>query len=166
MNTKKLAEIALLTATALIIHALESLIPPVVPIPGVKLGLSNVITVFALYRLKRREAALVVLARILLSSAFAGSLSSLIYSAAGSALSLAVMLPLKRGIPPKYMCVLSALGAVAHNLGQLCAAYFVTETPALVFAFLPALTVSAIISGLFTGLCAAFVYSRLESAKL
>ena len=161
MNVKKIAEIALLTAIALIIHVLETQIPPLVPIPGIKPGLSNIITVFALYRLKKHEAVMVVALRVLLGSMFGGSLSALMYSAAGSALSFCVMLPLSFKLSPKYMFLLSVLGAVAHNLGQILMAILVTRTPSLIM-YLPLLTVSGCIAGLFTGLCAAVLYDRLS----
>ena len=93
MRTSKITQIALLISFALIIHVLEAQIPPIVPVPGVKLGLSNIITVLALYLLKKREAVVVVLLRVIMSSAFSGSLSAFLYAASGSLMSLCVMLP-------------------------------------------------------------------------
>ena len=166
MNTKRITEIALLSCAALMIHVLEGFIPPVVPIPGVKLGLSNIITGLALYRLQNRGAVLVVLCRVLLGCAFAGSLSALVYALSGSALSLLVMMPLRKGIPPKYMSVLSVAGALAHNTGQILVACVITHTPMLLAAYLPVLLLCGGAAGLFTGLCATFVFDRLRKAGI
>ena len=164
MKTKKITQIALLVSIALIIHVVEAQIPPIVPVPGVKLGLSNIITVLALYLLKKREAVLVVLLRVILSSMFSGSFSSFLYSAAGSVLSLCVMLPLSSALPAKFMYLLSILGAAVHNLGQILVAMLVTQTPGLIM-YLPVLILSGCIAGLFTGLCATAVFDRLNKAR-
>ncbi|MBR7040765.1 MAG: Gx transporter family protein [Clostridia bacterium] len=164
MSTKKLTRLALLTAAALIIHTLEALLPPLVPIPGIKLGLANIITLFVLYRFGAWEAVAVTLARVLLGSMFGGSVSALIYSLAGSALSLSAMLPLKKIIPPKYMFLPGILGAAAHNLGQILAAVAVTRTPGL-FMYLPVLIFSGCVAGLFTGLATGTAYLRLQKGK-
>ena len=164
INTKKLTEMALLTAFALIIHSIEALIPQLIPVPGVKIGLSNIITLIAVYRLNRREAGLVVLMKVLLSCMFGGSLSALIYSASGAILSLAVMLPLSRVIPPQNMYITGILGAAAHNLGQIIAAIIVSHTPGLIM-YLPVLMLSGCAAGFFTGLCAAFTFMRINKTR-
>ena len=164
MSAKKLTRLALLTAAALIIHTLEALLPPLTPVPGIKLGLANIVTLFTLYWVGPWEAVLVTLARVLLGSMFGGSASALIYSLAGSALSLSAMLPLKKIVPPKYMFLPGILGAAAHNLGQILAAVAVTRTPGL-FMYLPVLIFSGCLAGLFTGLAAGAVYLRLKGKK-
>ena len=161
MKTNRITKTALLTGIALIIHVLEAQLPPIVPVPGVKLGLANVVTLLSLYMLSPRETVLVVACRLLLGSFFSGGWSQLMYAAAGSLLSLCVMIPLCRITPPKYMFLPSVLSAAAHNLGQLMVAVLVTCTPAL-FMYLPILTVSGCAAGLFTGLCAAAVYDRFS----
>ena len=83
MKTKKLALMALLTAIALTIFMVEAQIPPLVPLPGVKIGLSNIVTVFAVFALGPKEAASILFCRIFLGSIFAGNFSSILYSAAG-----------------------------------------------------------------------------------
>ena len=159
MKTKRLTKLALLTAAALILFVVELQIPSPVPIPGVKLGLANVVTLFAVYKFKKGEAALLLLARILLGSVFAGSAMTLLYSLCGGGLCLAGMLLLKRVIPEDSMWITSMLGAVLHNVGQIAAAIAVTATPGLIL-YLPVLLVSGCIAGLFTGLCAGFVAKR------
>ena len=127
MKTKKLTTMALLTCAALMIHYLESLLPQLVPIPGVKPGLANIITLLALYMLSPRDAIMVAAARLILGAFIGGSLSALMYALAGSAVSLIVMLPLSRILPPKYMYLASILGAAGHNLGQIALAALILD---------------------------------------
>ena len=164
MKVKKIAELALLTALALIIFVVELQIPSLTPIPGIKLGLANIITVFAGYRCRAGEAALVLLARIILGSLFSGNMMAIMYSLAGGALCLLGMLLLKRVIPQKHMWLCSVFGAVLHNAGQVAVACIVTGTLWIV-GYLPVLVLSGCVAGAFTGLCAQLVVSRLYRGK-
>ena len=103
MKTGRLAELAMLTAAALIIFVVELQIPNPFPVPGVKLGLANIITVYAVYHYRPREVMLLVFVRIFLGALFSGVMSTLIYSFAGSVFCLAGMLVLKRVIEEKYI---------------------------------------------------------------
>ena len=161
MNTKKLILSAILTAFALVAFVIEGAIPPLTPIYGVKLGLANVFTLFALYVLDARYGMAVMLLRIVLGNIFAGQLVSFIYSLTGGLLSFLLMILLKRFFPLKQMWVLSVLCAVMHNIGQLLAAILMTQTLAIVY-YLPVLILSGIIAGAFTGLCAQLVLIRLS----
>lgn len=153
MNVKKLARLALLTAIALIIFIVEMRIPNLVPIPGVKLGLANIVTVYAMYHYSANETSLIVLARILLGSIFGGNISAIIYSLSGAFLCLTGMIILRRIIDEKNIWICSILGAVLHNIGQTAAAIVVMKTTA-VLSYLPFLLVSGCIAGAFTGICA------------
>ena len=153
MNVKKLARLALLTAIALIIFIVEMRIPNLVPIPGVKLGLANIVTVYAMYHYSAKETSLIVLARILLGSIFGGNISAIIYSLSGAFLCLTGMIILRRVIDEKNIWICSILGAVLHNIGQTAAAIVVMKTTA-VLSYLPFLLVSGCIAGAFTGICA------------
>ena len=164
MKVKRLGELALLTAAALIIFVVELQLPSLTPIPGIKLGLANVITVFAVYRYKAGEAALVLLARIMLGSIFSGNVTAIMYSLAGGALCLLGMLLLKRVIPRKHMWLCSVFGAVLHNCGQVAVACAVTGTVWIV-GYLPVLMLSGCATGAFTGFCAQLVVSRLYKGK-
>lgn len=159
MNTKKLIEIALLTAIALAIFLVELRLPTPIPIPGIKLGLANIITVYAVYEYRAREVVLLVLARICLGAIFGGNLMALLYSLAGGMLCLTGMLALRKVIPEKRIWICSVLGAVLHNIGQISVAVVVTGT-ITVIAYLPVLMVSGCIAGAFTGVCAQFVIKR------
>lgn len=154
----------LLTCISLIIFVVEMQIPLPVPIPGVKLGLANIVTVFAVYRYSPKEAALILLARIILGAIFSGNISALIFSLSGGLLCLGGMIFLRHFIDEKHIYLCSILGAVLHNLGQIIAAIFVTSTLS-VLAYLPFLTVSGCIAGLFTGICAQITFNRIGENK-
>ncbi len=152
---------ALLTAISLVIWVIEAQIPAPVPVPGVKLGLASVVTLTAMALLGRREALAILLMRVFLASVFAGSFSAILFSLAGGALSWAVMAAVLGLFDEKQIWVVSVLGAVAHNAGQLLAAMAVTKTAALI-AYAPALLCAAIITGAFTGAAAAALIPALR----
>ena len=160
-TTKKLVLMALLTALSLGIWVIEAQIPPLVPVPGVKLGLANIVTLAAMVLLGKREAGDILLARVVLGSLFAGSFSAIIFSLAGGVLAWAVMALTLNAFSEKQIWIVSALGALAHNAGQLIAAIAVTKTPALLW-YGPALAASAVVTGVFTGLAAMYL---LRAAK-
>ena len=152
---------ALLTAISLVIWVIEAQIPAPVPVPGVKLGLASVVTLTAMALLGRREALAILLMRVFLASVFAGSFSAILFSLAGGALSWAVMAAVLGLFDEKQIWVVSVLGAIAHNAGQLLAAMAVTKTAALI-AYAPALLCAAIITGAFTGAAAAALIPALR----
>ena len=159
MKTRKVTLLALLTAIALTIFMVEAQIPALVPIPGIKLGLSNIVTVFAVFALGPKDACLVLAARIFLGAVFAGNFSTFFYSAAGGALAIAVTILLRRILTKKQLWVAGALGAVAHSIGQMAMAVVLTLTPGLL-VYLPAMIAVSIVTGTFTGLCAQFLVNR------
>lgn len=160
MDKKRLTQMGLLTCIALIIFVVEMQIPLPVPVPGMKLGLANIVTVYAVYRYTPKEAALILTARIILGSIFSGNPSALLFSISGGILCLTGMIFLKRFIDEKHIYLSSIIGAVLHNIGQVTAAAAVTGTMS-VFAYLPILTVSGCIAGLFTGICAQIAINRI-----
>ena len=162
LTTRKLTRMALLTAIALTIFMVEAQIPALVPVPGVKLGLANIVTVFAVYTMGSKEGALILAARIFLGAVFAGNFSTIFYSAAGGACAILVTIGLKRILTHSQLWVAGALGAVAHAAGQMAMAIAITQTVGLV-SYLPMMIVCSIITGLFTGLCAQFLLNRGEN---
>jgi heptaprenyl diphosphate synthase len=164
MQVKRLTRTAMLTAVALTIFMVELQLPNLTPIPGVKLGLANIITVYAMFVLGPVDTACILLARILLGSMFSGQMMSLFYSLAGGTLCYLVMLVLRKLLTLKQIWVCSVLGAVAHNLGQITVAILIARAPALIY-YLPVLMVSGILAGIFTGLCAQFVVNRMPEAR-
>ncbi len=149
MKTKKLALCALLTALALTLSYAESLFPLtlLVPLPGLKLGLSNIVSLTALYLLGLPYAAAISFARCFLGAFYASGPMSLWFSLCGAALSLTVMWALKVCFPRKVsVWGVSIAGAAAHNLGQICAASIVMRT-LHIFAYLPVLLVASLFTG-------------------
>lgn len=159
MKTRKLTRLALLSAIALTIFMVEAQIPAVVPVPGVKLGLSNIVTVFTVFALGAREGIAVLVTRIFLGAVFAGNFSTIFYSAAGGGLAIATTIALKKILGKKQLWVAGCLGAVAHSVGQMAMAILLTATPGLL-VYLPVMVAISILTGLFTGLCAQFLLDR------
>ena len=159
VKTRKLTLLSLLSAIALTIFMVEAQIPALVPIPGVKMGLANIITVFAVFALGAREGAAVLFVRIFLGAVFAGNFSTIFYSAAGGACAIGVTILLKKILTDKQLWVAGCLGAIAHSIGQMAMAIALTSTPGLV-AYLPVMIVISIVTGCFTGLCAQFLVNR------
>lgn len=164
MKAKRLAELGVLTAAALIIFIIESFIPYPFPIPGIKLGLANIITVYAVYRYRAYEVAAILFVRIILGSVFSGNLTAMIYSLAGGVLCLLGMLLLRKVIDENHLWLSSVFGAVLHNTGQIIAAVVLLQTPAIL-AYYPFLIVAGCLSGAFTGLCAQVVVKRVGSSQ-
>ncbi len=161
ITTKQLTTMAMLTAIALAIHVAEAQIPAPVPIPGVKLGLANIVTVYAVFTIGAGPALMILVARILLGSLFAGQAMSLLYSLAGGLLCFVVMLLLKKILTRNQIWVASVIGAIFHNIGQILVAIVVTGTPAIV-SYLPVLLLSGIAAGLFTGFAAQTFIHRMD----
>ena len=164
MSTKKITQLSLLTAFALIIFIVELRIPNICPIRGVKLGLANIITVYAVYRFKASETAMLVFSRVILGSFFSGNVSALLYSISGAVFCLVGMLCVRKIIPEKYIWLCSILGAIFHNIGQICTAIVVMKTLAVI-VYLPALIFFGCIAGFFTGMCASLIIKRLAVVR-
>ena len=159
MRIKKLTTMALLCAIALTIHMVEAQIPPIVPLPGVKIGLANIVTVFAVFVLGSREAAMILFCRIFLGSVFAGNFSSILYSASGGLCAIGMTILLRKIVTRKQLWVAGSLGAVAHSIGQVAAASLLMGSMA-VLVYLPALAAISVVTGFCTGLCAQFLVNR------
>lgn len=161
MKTRDLTLISMLTAVGLIIFVVEAQIPVPVAIPGVKLGLSNVVTLFALWTLSRRAAATVLILRVVLGNFVVGNLMVLFYSLSGGLLCLLVMALMKSLFSEKQIFILSMFGAIAHNIGQLAVAVFVMGTSSILL-YAPILLLSGLITGFFTGQCAQAVILHMK----
>ena len=156
----KTARYALLTALAMVLSWLESLLVFPGLLPGMKVGLTNIVVLFALYRMGLRDAVRISLARALLASMTFGNAYSFAYSLAGAALSLAVMAGLKKWDKFSLLGV-SAAGGVCHNLGQLAVAAAVLET-ARVGWYLPALLASGTAAGVVIGIAGGLAVERVR----
>ncbi len=160
-RTRRITLLALLTAIALTIFMIEAQLPVLVPIQGVKLGLANIITVYAVFVLGPGDALLILCARVFLGAVFSGQMMTLLYSMGGGLLAWIAMVGLRKLLTRKQIWLCSPVAAVFHNIGQLLVAAGVMKTWAVV-AYLPYLLLSGIITGLFTGLCAQFLIGRLD----
>lgn len=165
-QTKRLALAALLTALALALNYTERMfpLPFLVPLPGVKLGLANVVTLFALCYLGPKMAFTILGARVFLGALFAGTFSALLYSAMGGFCALIVM-ALAMRCKRLSLYGVSILGAAAHNIGQIGAALIVLGNVAVV-GYLPVLLVLSVASGTVTGMLAVLLFRAMDSTKL
>ena len=154
------ARLALLTAVALTIFLAEAQLP-VIPIPGVKLGLANIVTVYAMFVMGPGDALMVLSARVFLGAVFSGQMMTLLYSAAGGLLSWCVLCLLGRLLTKEQIWLASPVAAIFHNLGQLLAAAAVLRSWS-VLAWLPYLVIAGVLAGLFTGMAAQALLRRLE----
>lgn len=156
---KKVAFLGMFTALGLVLGWLESLVPIYPVVPGMKIGLANLVTLLVLYRFGWKEAGCVNLLRVGLSSMLFGNFSLFIYSLSGAGLSLFTMIFLKK--TDKFSVTgVSVAGGVMHNVGQLIMAVILMETAVIAY-YLPVLLVSGVISGLLIGLAGAFLHRHL-----
>lgn len=161
-KTSRMIYIGLLVAQALVIYIVEGMIPVPFITPGAKLGLANLITVIALYTLdNNKDAFLVVILRLILSTMIGGNMSSFIYSASGAILSYCVMVLAKRFGKDKLSIIgVSASGAVFHNIGQLLIASAIVRNIG-VMLYLPVLSIAGIGTGIFIGITANYAVNHM-----
>lgn len=152
----------MLISQALVLHVIERMIPVPIPVPGIKLGLANVISLFTIIIFGWREALIVVGLRTLLGSFFGGGISSFLYSFTGGIIStIAMTLMYKYGKKMFSIMAISVIGAVFHNAGQILIASFVVSNARL-FMYLPILLVAAVITGIFIGLTVQYTMRPLK----
>ena len=164
MLAKRLTRDALLLTVALVIHVLEAQLPPLVPLPGVKLGLANIVTVLAMFRIGAKDSFAILICRIFLGSVFIGNWMAFAYSLSGGLFSYLAMLLLRKLLTEKQVWVCGAIAAIFHNAGQLLTAMLLFRTAAVAVYF-PVLIASGVVTGAFTGLCAQLLAARLDRVK-
>lgn len=162
MQVKKLTLTAVLSAIALTVFVLEAQIPVPFAVPGLKLGLSNIVTLFALACTGWKSALAIVLIRITLGNLLVGNLMSLLFSLAGGLLSFGCMAPVQKKLPMQQLWVAGVFGGMAHILGQMAVAVCVTDSLAVLF-YLPVLLLCGIFTGALTGLSAQLLCFRLKN---
>lgn len=159
-KTKRIAFIGLCTSLALVFAYLEALIPPLLPsVPGVKMGLPNIIIIFLLYRFGPKTAIAVSFLRIILVTALFGNAMAMLYSLAGGFFSIVLMILLKK-LNILSTVGVSVAGGVAHNVGQIIVAMLVLDTTQIAY-YLVVLTFSGIAAGVFIGLCGSVLIKKL-----
>jgi len=156
---KKIAYLGVMLALALICSYVEVIIPFSIGIPGIKLGLANIVIVFALYSLGTKEAYVLSVARVLISGFLFGNIMAIAYSFAGGLLSLTVMYLLKKSNLLSCISV-SIAGGIAHNIGQIIIASFLVSNYYVLF-YIPVLMVAGIITGTVIGIVAQHVFIRI-----
>ena len=156
---KKVSLYGLLTALAMVLSYVEAQVPPVL-LPGMKLGLTNLVVLAALYRMGERQAFLLNAVRIVLVAFTFGNMSNMLYSLAGGLLSWIIMCLLKK-TGRFSMTGVSVAGGVAHNCGQILVAAFILETPALITYYLPILILSGLAAGVLVGILGSTIVKRL-----
>lgn len=157
MKTKKVAFLGLSVALAMVLSFVESQIPPLVAVPGVKVGLPNLVIVYLLYKLGAKEAVIVSIIRVILVSILFGNIQSAFFSICGAVLSLLGMILLKKLFAT---VTVSVIGGVLHNVGQIAAAVLVTATPGIV-TYLPVLLISGTIAGVIIGIVSGMLVKRV-----
>lgn len=163
MRSKKVAFLGLCITLAMILSFVESQIPALVAIPGIKAGLPNLVIVFLLYRIGWKETVTVSLIRILLISILFGNLQTMTFSIAGAVLSLMSMILLKKS--NLFSCItVSIVGGIFHNVGQIIAACLWTQTVEIAY-YLPVLLISGTVAGALIGLIGGMLVKRLEKWK-
>lgn len=157
---------AILTALALGLSTMENFFPItlLIPLPGVKLGLGNIVTVFALYELGALPALAILVARCLLGSLFAGNASALIFSLLGGLTAMLTMILLKQ-LPKLSIFGVSIGGAAAHNVGQIAAA-MITLGNTMVLGYLPFLLAVSLVTGALTGFVSSLLFRAMQQVKL
>lgn len=160
----RVAYFGVFTALALIFSYVETLIPIHFGVPGMKLGLANLVIVIALYKMRVQDAFMLSVVRVLLSGFLFGNYFSIIYSLAGALLSLSVMAGLKRTEGFSVMGV-SIAGGVFHNIGQLIVAMLVVETFSVAY-YVPVLLAAGLVTGLLIGIASNEMLKRLKNLKL
>ena len=160
-STKSIAFLGISASVALLLSYIEFLLPPLfAAVPGIKIGLPNVIIIFVLYAVGVKAAAGVSFVRLCVSSLLFGNPVMFAYSAAGAVLSFLVMIILKK--TDKLSAVgVSVAGGVAHNMGQIFVAMLLLNTPQIAY-YMIVLTVTGTVSGVFIGLCGAYLVKRLS----
>ena len=164
-RTKNIAQSAVLIALALALSYAERFIPlqMLIPLPGVKLGLANIVTLVALYRLDWKQAAAILLSRCFLGAVFGGGITGFLFSLTGGALALSVML-LSKKTPVFSVYGVSILGAAAHSTGQILAAMVLMQS-VYVCAYLPYLLIVSLFTGSATGAGCAGVLRVLKKDR-
>lgn len=147
MTNRKIAEIGAVSAAAIAFGYVETLIPAVVPVPGVKLGLSNSAVLFAMYRIDKKSAGAVICVKVIVSALLFSGVQSMIYAAGGGLLSFVAMCASKRLLPVRYV---STAGGMSHTTGQLAAAALVLKSTS-VFWYFPYLLTGGAITGFLLG---------------
>ena len=164
MKTKKVAMLGLTIALAMIMSYIEALVPLSFAVPGIKMGLANIVIIFVLYKIGTKEAILVSLIRVILVSLLFSNVMAMAYSIAGAVLSLSVMWLLKK--TDKFSSVgVSIAGGIMHNVGQIIMAVTLLGTEQIAL-YLPVLIITGTVTGVVIGIVSGLVINRFRTIRL
>lgn len=164
MKTKKVATLGLTIALAMIMSYIEALVPLSFAVPGIKMGLANIVIIFVLYKIGTKEAILVSLIRVILVSLLFSNAMAMAYSIAGAVLSLSVMWLLKK--TDKFSVVgVSVAGGIMHNVGQIIMAVILLGTEQIAL-YLPVLIITGTATGVVIGIVAGLVINRFKNIRI
>ena len=164
MKTKKVAMLGLTIALAMIMSYIEALVPLSFAVPGIKMGLANIVIIFVLYKIGTKEAILVSLIRVILVSLLFSNVMAMAYSIAGAVLSLSVMWLLKKTDKFSFVGV-SIAGGIMHNVGQIIMAVILLGTEQIAL-YLPVLIITGTVTGVVIGIVAGLVINRFRTIRL
>lgn len=164
MKTKKVATLGLTIALAMIMSYIEALVPLSFAVPGIKMGLANIVIIFVLYKIGTKEAIIVSLIRVILVSLLFSNAMAMAYSIAGAVLSLLVMWILKK--TDKFSVIgVSVAGGVMHNVGQIIMAVILLGTEQIAL-YLPVLIITGTATGIVIGIVAGLVINRFKNIRI
>ena len=164
MKTKKVAMLGLTIALAMIMSYIEALVPLSFAVPGIKMGLANIVIIFVLYKIGTKEAILVSLIRVILVSLLFSNVMAMAYSIAGAVLSLSVMWILKK--TDKFSFVGGSIaGGIMHNVGQIIMAVILLGTEQIAL-YLPVLIITGTVTGVVIGIVSGLVINRFRTIRL
>lgn len=155
ISVKKIAIIAIFVTLALVLSYVDSLIPLAIMVPGIKIGLANIVIILSLYMIGEKETILISTIRVILSSLLFGTMLTFAYSMTGAILSLIIMIILKKRTTLATMTI-SIIGAVSHNIGQIIMAVIIMSTKEIIY-YLPILMITGVISGTIIGVLASLL---------
>ena len=164
MKTKKVAMLGLTVALAMIMSYIEALVPLSFAVPGIKMGLANIVIIFVLYKIGTKEAILVSLIRVILVSLLFSNVMAMAYSIAGAVLSLSVMWILKKTDKFSFVGV-SIAGGIMHNVGQIIMAVILLGTEQIAL-YLPVLIITGTLTGVVIGIVSGLVINRFKTIRL
>ena len=164
MKTKKVAMLGLTIALAMIMSYIEALVPLSFAVPGIKMGLANIVIIFVLYKIGTKEAILVSLIRVILVSLLFSNVMAMAYSIAGATLSLSIMWLLKKADKFSFVGV-SIAGGIMHNVGQIIMAVILLGTQQIAL-YLPVLMITGTATGVVIGIVSGLVINRFKNIRL
>ena len=164
MKTKKVAMLGLTIALAMIMSYIEALVPLSFAVPGIKMGLANIVIIFVLYKIGTKEAILVSLIRVILVSLLFSNVMAMAYSIAGAVLSLSIMWLLKKTDKFSFIGV-SIAGGIMHNVGQIIMAVILLGTQQIAL-YLPVLMITGTATGVVIGIVSGLVINRFKNIRL